>query len=689
MSDAGPATLALRAATDVRDADGALVLLGRQAHSRCTMTAAEERLLPLLDGTRDLAALVRDALALDAPVTPLITLGLVRRLEATGLLGREALAPVSASRWRWLDLNIPLGRPRAPSSERGATRGASQLALLVVLCGVVLAGAAVVLALYRGALAWLLSPFATTVDVLDDAVTLYLAASATMTFRGLVRWAYLWIAGLDAPVPVLRVRVGLAFLDTDLRAKRWATRSQRADLARLGLGSLGFVLGLSGLLSLMLGVDLARGTAAVALLLLLADSCPYARTDARDLVGLVTLVSHLRSRGAAFLMRRTVRNLRRRDRLASLERVYLLVAVGWLLHAFVTVGIVGGLVLPDLLSLVARIAASDASPLDLGLSLGVALVVVGLALAMVGGLCWVALSQLRQVTAPTRGDRPTEDAPLDATTRSSFVDQASRVPFLAELPPEARLALAEVMRRENYPRAATILRQGERGDRFCYLVEGEVEVTVEEECGLPHPVATLHPGDFFGETALIEDVPRTATVTASTPVVLLTLDRHHFLDLVAASTFPGQSVVDHLRTSVALRAFPVFRNLLASEVGRLLAGCHIERRSAGETVVEQGHAADALYVIREGRCTVVREVGGETHTLDTLERGDCFGEIALLRGSPRTATVRALEHSVLVAVPQAVFTEVLLENLDVARALEAIASERLSAHEGLPGERLS
>ena len=77
------------------------------------------------------------------------------------------------------------------------------------------------------------------------------------------------------------------------------------------------------------------------------------------------------------------------------------------------------------------------------------------------------------------------------------------------------------------PAGAVLMREGERGREFVVIVEGTVEVLKDGA-----PIRTMGPGDFAGEIALVANVPRTATVVATTPVRVLVLSDRAFARLI-------------------------------------------------------------------------------------------------------------------------------------------------------------
>jgi MFS family permease len=126
----------------------------------------------------------------------------------------------------------------------------------------------------------------------------------------------------------------------------------------------------------------------------------------------------------------------------------------------------------------------------------------------------VALLGRRALVALDVGIRiPSEEMALLRSTR-----------FFAPLPTPMLERLARNLIPIHLPGGSVVIAQGEAGDRFYAIVEGAVEVLEGDR-----RVTTLGPGGSFGEIALIRDVPRTATVVATTESKFLALDRDEFL----------------------------------------------------------------------------------------------------------------------------------------------------------------
>ena len=101
------------------------------------------------------------------------------------------------------------------------------------------------------------------------------------------------------------------------------------------------------------------------------------------------------------------------------------------------------------------------------------------------------------------------------------------VPFFVNLNGPALERLASALIPVSIRPGARIIAQGQLGDRFYIIASGEVQVDVDGT-----PVRIMGAGESFGEIALLRQIPRTASVTAITPVELLALDRHHFVETV-------------------------------------------------------------------------------------------------------------------------------------------------------------
>ena len=112
--------------------------------------------------------------------------------------------------------------------------------------------------------------------------------------------------------------------------------------------------------------------------------------------------------------------------------------------------------------------------------------------------------------------------------RLSVEDLLARVPLFRDCETPQLRQIEHLMTTITAPAGRVLTTEGEPGREFIIVLEGEVEVRHGD-----HVIATRGPGEFFGEIALLDDRPRTATVVAKTPVTMEVLNRAEFGSLLA------------------------------------------------------------------------------------------------------------------------------------------------------------
>lgn len=129
------------------------------------------------------------------------------------------------------------------------------------------------------------------------------------------------------------------------------------------------------------------------------------------------------------------------------------------------------------------------------------------------------------------------------------------------------------------------------------------------------------------------------------------------------------------------RAYSVFADLPLQSVSSLTGELQLLDFPTGEVIARAGGPADKFFIVVDGAVEVDREgVGGEGVGGDTpvsLGPGQFFGELAILRDRPRTATLKALEPTRLLALDRDTFRDIVAESLGTTKDFDAIVRERL------------
>jgi CRP-like cAMP-binding protein len=209
------------------------------------------------------------------------------------------------------------------------------------------------------------------------------------------------------------------------------------------------------------------------------------------------------------------------------------------------------------------------------------------------------------------------------------------MPLLDELPIEAVNALAGKVTLTRFGEGRTVFREGDPADAFYVVRSGRFAVVDEAAGGIE--LRSLTRGESFGEIALLQGTPRTATVRATEASEAFAIDRASFQtwlgDLVSAEGLMGSAA-----QLAEVRSLSPFRHLSAADAEQLReAGTWIQV-APGEEVVRQGEPGEYFYAVASGQLEVEKD--GEI--VATVKAGGFFGELALLHEAPRAATVRSI-----------------------------------------------
>jgi len=143
---------------------------------------------------------------------------------------------------------------------------------------------------------------------------------------------------------------------------------------------------------------------------------------------------------------------------------------------------------------------------------------------------------------------------------------------------------------------------------------------------------------------------------------------------------------DVTEAGVILRSEPLFQCLSERQIQDLVEQSHLDQFGRGERIIEEGAAGDSMFVVLQGTAQVTVSKNGSMIPVATLKQGDCFGEMSLLTGERRSATVRAQGDCFVMEIGKEVMGAVVREAPECLRQLSEILAARRLETEGIVKE---
>ena len=234
--------------------------------------------------------------------------------------------------------------------------------------------------------------------------------------------------------------------------------------------------------------------------------------------------------------------------------------------------------------------------------------------------------------------------------QNEVLDRSS---FFRFLPEDRADCLRAVLQEEHFEFGDVIVREGDEADACYILVNGRARVVKEIKEGQEVALAVLRPGDQFGEQALIAGGCRNATVRCSTAVDALRLNRADFLSLLTEHPDLKTAVEltsRHRTLHGFLHEFSNFGRLPERALRTLVEKMTPVAYARGATILREGDPAGPLFVIESGRVRIFTQSNGRQKNVAFYRDGDFFGELSILNGSQRAASVEAVADCRLLAL---------------------------------------
>jgi len=246
-----------------------------------------------------------------------------------------------------------------------------------------------------------------------------------------------------------------------------------------------------------------------------------------------------------------------------------------------------------------------------------------------------------------------------------------RVTILNEL---SMLQMREFML-DSEPRAYragdVLFNRNEPGASLYAIADGSV--LVEVDANDPSKTVSIPRGSIVGEVGLISGRKRGATVRTAEGAIVIEIPRNAALKLMATNSAAKREIT---RIATERQLLQMFGSIVSEDLREVLETAEIQEIRAGQTIINEGEENYDIFVIRQGSMVVEKSIGGKPVFLSYLPAGSYVGEMALVDGGRRTATVRAAIKSEVIKLDGDAFRRLLKRKPELLNSFRQDMSSR-------------
>uniref|UniRef100_A0A4W3HHJ1 cGMP-dependent protein kinase n=1 Tax=Callorhinchus milii TaxID=7868 RepID=A0A4W3HHJ1_CALMI len=226
----------------------------------------------------------------------------------------------------------------------------------------------------------------------------------------------------------------------------------------------------------------------------------------------------------------------------------------------------------------------------------------------------------------------------DSCLKKLITDALNKNDFLKRLEMQHIRSIVECMYEKNYQEDEYVIKQGEPGNHLFVLAEGKLEVYQNSKF-----LTTISIWTTFGELAILYNCTRTASVKAVTSVKTWALDREVFQNIMR-----GTAEARREQYRKFLRSVSLLKKLPEDKLAKIVDCLEVEYYDQGDYIIREGEEGSTFFILAKGKVQVTQstEAHVDPQLIKVLQKGDYFGEKALVSDDVRSANIIADENDV-------------------------------------------
>jgi CRP-like cAMP-binding protein len=267
----------------------------------------------------------------------------------------------------------------------------------------------------------------------------------------------------------------------------------------------------------------------------------------------------------------------------------------------------------------------------------------------------------------------------EGETASDKLPPVARLPLFSALPKDALRDLLAAFDVITVPAGYCVMEEGDMGAAAYIVARGEVLLRRASGTKPPVVLARLGSGAFFGEMALLSEMPRSASAVATRPSILLVATREALDAVARRHPVVAVELAAHCHRRLVAnlgRIAPILAALPPAERAVIVEKFVTRIFSKGERLATKGEEIGGLHLLASGAVAIVAHDGSERVVLATLTAGETIGEVELVLCRRANADAIALQPTVTLFLSREDFAALLLDHPALVHGLYVSAVRR-------------